>query len=166
MLKPSDITLLGFLLTIFAGGLGVLVASFIKDIFDKKTRNFQITEKTRDDDSERVIGTINTLNSICVNYWQNDAGALAESEPTSRAKINALQHYINEQISLLFQGNTALLREVQVASVAFIDSVSGGDFGSSNRKKNYDRIQSIELESYRLVHSVRKCRRLLPRSRF
>ena len=166
MLKPSDITLLGFLLTIFAGGLGVFIASYIKDIFDKKSRNFQMIEKIRDEDSQRVIETINSLNSVCVNYWQSDAQALSEAEPISRAKINALQHYVNEQISLLYGGNEALLREVQVASVAFLDAVSGGDFGSSKRKKNYDRIQSIELESYRLVHTVRKCRRLLPRSRF
>jgi hypothetical protein len=165
MLKPSDITLLGFLLTILAGGLGVFVASFVKDIFDKKSRNFQLTEKIRDEDSQRVIETINSLNLICVEYWQNDAKTLANKEPTSQAKINALQHYINEQVSLLFEGHIALLREVQVASVDFIDAVSGGDFGSSNRKKNYERIQSIELESYRLVHIVRKCRRLLPKSR-
>ena len=148
--------------TIFAAGVGALIANFLAEFIKSLVRRSQLGENQRDQDLQAIISLADALRDDAQRYWLSGADHLGDDEIIISARIVAAQQSINDLLATLLKAPGKY--QCDVLMVNLQDAVSGGDFGVSTRQREAERLMSIHHTATMFKHEATRQRRLLPRN--
>ncbi len=134
---------------------GLLATELVSSLVRKQQRH----EKSRDDDQDEIVATIDAVRTLADDYWTKSQEELGHTEAVLRGRIVGGIHHINLLISGLFSGDAK--RSCDVAAFKFSDAAGGGTFGNPGRSSEPDRLTSIHSAALTLKHLVKSERRKL-----
>ncbi|WP_152450747.1 hypothetical protein [Roseivivax sp. THAF197b] len=147
-----------FLRTVAASALGFLVVQFLTAWLKSRFNHATFLESERTDDVTSISSTVAAAVEEATDYWSRDA---LKDEAAIEARIVAAMPEISTCIEGLFQNRIDLRGACDLELDRFEDALTRGDFGSTLRQAEPQRLSEIINAGNRLKRKVRTCRRKL-----
>ena len=144
--------------TILASAIGFFIAKIATAFFDAYISKASAHEKERDEDVVRIRETTESTASVALGFWSRDA---TPGDKGLEATMSGQIAQISALIDGLFLGDDDLMKACVIELDRFDESVTGGDFGTSKRTSELDRLSKIHLSRVALENKVKTCRRKL-----
>lgn len=147
--------------TALAALIGAFIASFVAEFLKSYVRKHQKIESERDYRLAEINLTIDRLVEYGEKLWSADANELGVDDNILRSRIVGNQQYLLQSIAGLLSCESKTTCDV--VAVNLVDALSGGDFGTTDRKKSHSRMTNIQTHSLDLRHTAHQQRTKLPR---
>ncbi|QNQ62421.1 hypothetical protein IB024_01280 [Brucella sp. 6810] len=151
-----------FIYTVFAAGVGALVANFIPELIKSFSRKGQVTEANHDDDLKEILKSVSEIQELSEKFWLASDEELGKDCAVLRARILSRQQYVLGLVASLLKGEDKRSCDYQFTSV--MNAASGGDFMEPDRPPEPGRLIAIHKECLQFCHAIKAARRNLPRS--